>query len=217
MFPSANEEFLMTKRQFILLNGFIVSSVLGQWPAFPQDISPEDPVPPQARRQIVPVTGIVTQLQGNAPRTQGRRESIQGSRVNVQGALNDLGATVTDKEIKISLNTDILFDFDHADLKPEAGPPLQKVAAVLKTYPRGNALIEGYTDGKGDDDYKQKLSERRAASVRAWLALHRVRTVMTTRGWGKSNPLAPNSKPDGSDDPDGRQKNRRVEITVKTG
>jgi outer membrane protein OmpA-like peptidoglycan-associated protein len=207
----------MTKRQFILLNWLIVSSILGAWSAFPQDISPEDPVPPQARREIVPVSGTVTQLQGNAPRTQGRPESVQGSRVNIQGALDELGATVTGNEIKISLNTDILFDFDHADLKPEAGPPLQKVAAVLKAYPRANALIEGYTDGKGDDDYNQKLSERRAASVRAWLALHRVRTAMTTRGWGKSKPVAPNTKPDGSDDPDGRQKNRRVEITVKTG
>jgi outer membrane protein OmpA-like peptidoglycan-associated protein len=205
----------MKKRQFVLLNWLIVSSVLGPWSAFPQDVSPEDPVPPQARREIVP--GIVTQLQGNAPRTQGRRESIQGSRVNIQGALNDLGATVTDKEIKISLNTDILFDFDHADLKPEAEPPLQKVAAVLKTYPRANTLIEGYTDGKGDDDYNQKLSERRAASVRNWLSLHGVSTAMTTRGWGKSKPVAANTKPDGSDDPDGRQKNRRVEITVKTG
>jgi outer membrane protein OmpA-like peptidoglycan-associated protein len=194
-----------------------VSSVLWQWSAFPQDVSPEDPVPPQARREIVPVSGIVTQLQGNAPPTQGRRESIQGSRVNIQGALNYLGATVTGKEIKISLNTDILFDFDHADLKPEAGPPLQKVASVLKTYPRANALIEGYTDGKGDDDYNQKLSERRAVSVRNWLSLHGVRTAMTTRGWGKSKPVAANTKPDGSDDPDGRQKNRRVEITVKTG
>lgn len=207
----------MKKRQFVLLNWLIVSSVLGPWSAFPQDVSPEDPVPSQARREFVPVTGIVTQLQGDAPRTQGRRESIQGGRVNIQGALNDLGATVTGKEIKISLNTDILFDFDHADLKPEAGPPLQKVAAVLKTYPRANALIEGYTDGKGDDDYNQKLSERRAASVRNWLSFHGVRIAMTTRGWGKSKPVAANTKPDGSDDPDGRQKNRRVEITVKTG
>ena len=207
----------MTKRQFILLNWLIVSAIMGPWSAFPQDVSPEDPVPPQARREIIPVSGIVTQLQGNAPRTQGRRESIQGSRVNIQGALTDLGATVTGKEIKISLNTDILFDFDHADLKPEAGPPLQKVAAVLNTYPRANALIEGYTDGKGDDDYNQKLSERRAVSVRNWLSLHGVRTAMTTRGWGNSKPVAANTKPDGSDDPDGRQKNRRVEITVKTG
>jgi hypothetical protein len=107
---------------------------MGPGSAFPQDVSPEDPDAPQARREIVPVSGIVTQLRGDAPRTQGRRESIQGSRVNIQGALNDLGATVTGKEIKISLNTNILFDFDHADLKPEAGPPLQKVAAVVALY-----------------------------------------------------------------------------------
>ena len=88
---------------------------------------------------------------------------------------------------------------------------------MLKTYPKATAWIEGHTDGKGDDNYNEKLSERRAASVRNWLAFHGVRTAMTTRGWGKSKPVAPNTKPDGSDDPEGRQKNRRVEITVKTG
>jgi outer membrane protein OmpA-like peptidoglycan-associated protein len=193
-----------------VLGGLVLSLVCGTQPALPQDASPDDPVPPEATRYVVPVTGTVTQLKGNPSSTRGRPEAVQG-------ALQDLGATVTGKEIKISLATDVLFDFDRAELRPAAGPPLQKVAAVLKTYPKATAWIEGHTDGKGDDDYNQKLSERRAASVRNWLSLHGVRTAMTTRGWGKSKPVAPNTKPDGSDDPDGRQKNRRVEITVKTG
>jgi outer membrane protein OmpA-like peptidoglycan-associated protein len=194
----------------LVIGASILSLFVATRSAFTQDFSEDDPVPPQATRVIVPVTGTVTQLNGNAPHIEGRRE-------NIQGALNDLGATVTGKEIKISLATDVLFDFDRAELRPAAGPPLQKVAAVLKTYPKATAWIEGHTDGKGDDDYNQNLSERRADSVQKWLALHGVRTTMTTRGWGKSKPVAPNTKPDGSDDPDGRQKNRRVEITVKTG
>jgi outer membrane protein OmpA-like peptidoglycan-associated protein len=77
-------------------------------------------------------------------------------------------------------------------------------------------LIEGHTDGKGNDQYNQKLSERRADAVRRWLAEHGIAAAMTTHGWGKTRPVAPNTKPNGADDPDGRQKNRRVEITVKT-
>jgi outer membrane protein OmpA-like peptidoglycan-associated protein len=52
--------------------------------------------------------------------------------------------------------------------------------------------------------------------VRRWLAAHGIAAAMTIRGWGKTRPVAPNTKPNGTDDPDGRQKNRRVEITVKT-
>ena len=77
-------------------------------------------------------------------------------------------------------------------------------------------LIEGHTDGKGGDQYNQRLSEQRADSVRRWLVEHGVTTPMTTHGWGRTRPIAPNIKPNGADDPDGRQKNRRVEITVKT-
>lgn len=87
---------------------------------------------------------------------------------------------------------------------------------VLKAYPKASATIDGHTDGKGDEAYNQKLSERRAESVRAWLAAHGASLGMATRGWGKKKPIAPNAKPDGKDDPEGRQKNRRVEIAVKT-
>jgi outer membrane protein OmpA-like peptidoglycan-associated protein len=108
------------------------------------------------------------------------------------------------------------FDFDKWDLRPEAGPVLEKVLAVLKGYPKAAVVIEGHTDGKGNDQYNQRLSERRADSVRTWLAQHGGSAAITTRGWGKTRPIAPNTKPNGADDPDGRQKNRRVEITVRT-
>jgi outer membrane protein OmpA-like peptidoglycan-associated protein len=55
--------------------------------------------------------------------------------------------------------------------------------------------------------------------VREWLVKKGGASAarITTRGWGKSKPIAPNTRPDGSDDPEGRKKNRRVEITVRTG
>jgi len=60
------------------------------------------------------------------------------------------------------------------------------------------------------------LSDRRAAAVKTWLATTGglAKTTFSTKGFGAKQPVAPNTKPDGSDDPDGRQKNRRVEIII---
>jgi outer membrane protein OmpA-like peptidoglycan-associated protein len=77
--------------------------------------------------------------------------------------------------------------------------------------------VDGHTDSIGSDAYNQSLSERRAASVKAWLVAHDgVPAATPIRGFGKTRPVAPNSKPDGSDAPDGRQKNRRVEVVIDT-
>lgn len=144
---------------------------------------------------------------------------IEGLALGVEGALADLGAKVTEKEIKIALSGDILFDFDKQDLRPDAFPTLEKVAAVLNQYPDAPVLIEGHTDSKGKESYNRKLSERRAASVKSWFVDHTQidPARIETKGWGESKPAVANEKPDGSDDPQGRQRNRRVEITIKTG
>jgi outer membrane protein OmpA-like peptidoglycan-associated protein len=119
-------------------------------------------------------------------------------------------------EVKINLLGDILFDFDRATIRPVAEPTLAQVAALIRKYPNSTVLIEGHTDGKGSETYNLKLSEKRANSVRAWLAAHGIAEgAMRTGGWGAARPVAPNRKPNGADDPEGRQKNRRVEITVK--
>ena len=149
---------------------------------------------------------------------------------NLDSAVSDLGKSTravagdvrgmevkeTDLEVKINLSGDILFDFDKADLRPAAEPTLAEVVAQIQKYPRASVLIEGHTDAKGKQPYNLKLSERRAASVKNWLAAKGIAEAnVKTRGWGAAKPVAPNSKSDGSDDPDARQKNRRVEITIK--
>ena len=74
-------------------------------------------------------------------------------------------------------------------------------------------MIEGHTDSKGTDEYNQKLSEARAATVRDWLADKGfVPAATPIQGYGEKRPVAPNATPDGKDDPVGRQKNRRVEV-----
>jgi len=173
-----------------------------------QKYQAEDPIPPGATAKILPVSGKVTEIKGLGL-------AVAGKAAGLAAALKDLGAKVTDQEIRIELAADVLFDFDKANLRPEAGPALEKVAAVLKGYPKSTTTIEGHTDSVGNETYNQALSERRAASVKSWLTAHGVGNPMTTRGWGKTKSVAPNTKPDGSDNPEGRQKNRRVEITVK--
>jgi outer membrane protein OmpA-like peptidoglycan-associated protein len=142
---------------------------------------------------------------------------IVGVTSGIQGLLKDLNAKVSDREVRIELSTDVLFDFDSYALRAEASATLRKVATVLKDYGKSPVVIEGHTDGKGADAYNQTLSERRADSVKRWLVdpggVEAAR--ISTRGWGKTKPVAANTKPDGADDPEGRQKNRRVEITVK--
>jgi outer membrane protein OmpA-like peptidoglycan-associated protein len=119
-------------------------------------------------------------------------------------------------EIKISLQGEILFDFDKSNLRPAAESTLAQVAKIIGSYSKAQVLIEGYTDAKGSESYNAKLSDRRAISVKNWFAKHGVAaSSMQTHGWGPAKPVAPNTKPNGSDDPDGRQKNRRVEITIK--
>jgi outer membrane protein OmpA-like peptidoglycan-associated protein len=202
-----------------------------------QNLGPDDPVPPGAKAVVLPLSGKALDLRATTldlrrtvldlRRTaldlrptilelRGLAAGLVSKAQPLEATLKDLGATVKGREIKINLSADVLFDFDKADLRPEAAPALAKVAEVLKAYPKATALIEGHTDGKGNAGYNQKLSEQRAASVRKWLLDDGVATPMTTRGYGKTRPIAPNVKPNGADDPLGRQKNRRVEITVKT-
>ena len=154
---------------------------------------------------------------GKVLNIEGRVLDIIGVSRGVEGALQDLGAKVVGQEIVIELNADVLFDFDKSDLKPAAIGALTKVADVLKGMPNAPATVDGHTDGKGNADYNQKLSERRANSVKDWLLKQGgiPASRLVARGFGMTKPIAPNTKPDGSDDPDGRQKNRRVEIRVK--
>lgn len=209
---------------------FALCLALGLQPAAVRAFEAEEPLPPGTKATILPLQpsvltlkatilplkATVLELRGFGTGIGGGAAALQAHVEPLQAALKDLGATVKGREIKINLAADVLFDFDKSSLRPEAGPALAKVVAVLQSYPKAAVLIEGHTDGKGNDQYNQRLSEQRANSVRQWLVEHGVATPMTTRGWGKTRPIAPNTKPNGADDPEGRQKNRRVEITVNT-
>jgi outer membrane protein OmpA-like peptidoglycan-associated protein len=157
----------------------------------------------------------VEDLSGGAQQLKGKGESEAGASSALKSEVVDLkaaGAQIQESatEIKISLQGEILFDFDKSNIRPAAESTLAQVAKVIQSYPKARTLIEGHTDAKGSDSYNAKLSDRRAVSVKNWFDQHGLNAAaMETHGWGAAKPVAPNKHPDG------RQRNRRVEITIK--
>ena len=111
--------------------------------------------------------------------------------------------------IKITFGSGLLFEVDQASLTPDARSNLVRMSETLRKYDDTNILIEGHTDATGTDSYNQDLSQRRAQTVKAFLAAQNVSAPrMTTIGYGESQPVASN------DSSSGRQANRRVEVAI---
>ena len=105
--------------------------------------------------------------------------------------------------------SDVLFDTGSYTLKPGAREKLAKISGIVLAHPGLNLQIEGHTDSVGTDEFNQQLSERRADSVRDFLAQQGVPgSAISARGFGKTQPVA------GNDTAEGRQRNRRVELVV---
>ena len=114
----------------------------------------------------------------------------------------------------ITLQDGVLFDFGKYDLRPEAKATLAKLATVLNQAKVPAAQINGNTDSIVDDAFNQDLSEKRASAVATQLKADGVTANLQTHGYGKTQPVADNTNADGSDNPAGRQANRRVEIYI---
>ena len=114
----------------------------------------------------------------------------------------------------ITLEDGVLFDFGKSDIRPEAAATLKKLAEVLTNAKVPAAHVYGHTDSIGDDASNQTLSEERATAVVNELKKDGVTTTLDSQGFGESKPVAPNTNSDGSDNPAGRQANRRVEIFI---
>jgi outer membrane protein OmpA-like peptidoglycan-associated protein len=119
---------------------------------------------------------------------------------------------------EVDLSADVLFAFNSDRLSPAAQAELEETAKLIRERSKGPVRIEGHTDSVGSPSYNLGLSRRRAEAVRA--ALERLLTGRATQfsvqGFGASRPIAPNRNPDGSDNPKGRQKNRRVTVAMNT-
>lgn len=144
----------------------------------------------------------------------GLKDMDDITRMKTEDTLVELGAKQVNGRILVSLPSDVLFDFGKFNIRPDAEATLSQLSEVLITMHDSRVEITGHTDSKGSDEYNDKLSIRRANSVKAWLEENGVISKMTTAGQGERSPVAPNQTASGSDDPNGRQKNRRVEFII---
>ena len=118
---------------------------------------------------------------------------------------------------KISLSGDYFFAYDKSDLLPAARESLTKIYTLIEEYEATALMIVGHTDAHGSDEYNQTLSVKRANSTRQWFIDAGLQSsIIQTQGRGEREPTAPNTLEDGSDNPDGRAKNRRVDLDVTT-
>ncbi|MCW6509316.1 OmpA family protein [Lichenifustis flavocetrariae] len=140
--------------------------------------------------------------------------SLRDIRMSV---IDTVAVRETPAEIHVELPADILFDFDKAVIREAAQPALASAAAILRAHTAGSVEIHGHADAKGSDAHNLPLSLKRAEAVRRWLTDREGLRVdhLKTAGFGSRRPAVPNFKPDGSDDPNGRQRNRRVEIIIE--
>lgn len=149
--------------------------------------------------------------------TDPDQSQIDESIVELEPEIYDLDKGIEDVETTkasggdtvVTLDTDILFDFDSSELSDTAK---KKIKDLVKDLPTDSEItVGGHTDSKGEDDYNKKLSEDRAKAVAEVLTSENSDLDVTAKGFGESEPVESNEK-NGKDDPDGRAKNRRVEI-----
>jgi len=134
--------------------------------------------------------------------------SSEQQAAELQRQIDVLQAKPTDRGLVLTLG-DVLFTTGRADLKPGATGNLSKLVAFLDKYPDRSVAIQGYTDSVGSEDYNQRLSERRADSVKSYLTGQGISSMrLSASGKGRSDPVADN------DSAGGRQQNRRVEVVI---
>ena len=141
-------------RRAVLVAALVAGNAFAQAP----EIDPDSPA--THRRAVEALAGTKPlPIEGQPLEIVPVVLEVKGVALGVDGLLRDLNAEVRGREVRIAMSADVLFDFDKADLRKEARPELEKLAAVLKEYPNATARIEGHADGKGDRP-DRKLSQR---------------------------------------------------------
>ena len=130
--------------------------------------------------------------------------SLTGSSISPGVSVTRIGDNIT-----LNMPGNITFEVDKSDLRPDFIEVLHSVSLVLKEYKSTIIEVAGHTDSTGSESYNQMLSQQRAQAVTNVLIRNGVETVrIDTVGYGEAYPIASNSTPEG------RQQNRRVELTL---
>ncbi len=147
---------------------------------------------------------------------QQQQEIARNRQLIEELSKQNLDARETDRGVVVNL-PDVLFEFGKANLTGDARAKIRNISDVLNNQAQDRQVsVEGHTDSIGSEATNQRLSERRAAGVAAALENTGVAPErITAKGFGKRYPVAPNSHPDGDDNPSGRAKNRRVEVIIE--
>ena len=147
---------------------------------------------------------------------QQRQELTRNRELLEELKKQNIEARETERGVVVNL-PDVLFEFGKANLADGARVKVQDIAAVLNDQAQGRRVsVEGHTDSIGSESANQLLSERRADTVASALEGEGVSSQrLTTKGYGKRYPVAPNKHSDGADNPAGRAKNRRVEVIIE--
>ena len=126
------------------------------------------------------------------------------------GGTRDASTTVyVTRKVIDKMTIHVNFDFNKSTIRKADDADLQKAIDFIKKYPGSKVSLVGYTDSIGTPQYNQKLSERRAAAVQAYLIGHGIdATRIEASGRGENDPIADNKTEKG------RFENRRVEITI---
>jgi OmpA-OmpF porin, OOP family len=136
----------------------------------------------------------------------------QESMTNRALCLSPIPVPPVEKAIVID---NVFYDFNKSVLREESFPSLDKVIGMLNENPTMVIEISAHTDNIGKESYNQKLSEARAKSVVAYLVSKGIsKDRLQAKGYGSTRPIAPNKNDDGTDNPEGRQINRRTEFKV---
>jgi len=148
------------------------------------------------------------QARGEADAAHAAAASSGQQAAELQRQIDELQAKSTDRGLVVTLG-DVLFMTGRADLQAGSVGNLGRLVTFLNKYPDRTVAIEGYTDSVGSEDYNQRLSERRADSVKSYLAGQGIGSIrLSASGKGESDPVAAN------DSASGRQQNRRVEVII---
>jgi outer membrane protein OmpA-like peptidoglycan-associated protein len=122
----------------------------------------------------------------------------------------------TGGEILVTINADVLFAFDSADLTEVARREVGELAPRIRAAV-GWVRVDGYTDNLGTPAYNLVLSQRRASAVADALRAAAPGGSVSATGHGAASPVASNTRPDGTDDPTARARNRRVTVSFRPG